>query len=572
MIKFELVRYKNILSTGNAFTEVRLDKHPSTLVVGTNGAGKSTMIDALCFALFGKPYRKINKPQLINSINQKDMLVEVEFTIGKSKYKVVRGIKPNKFEIWQNGTMLNQDASARDYQSLLEKQILKLNFKSFTQIVVLGSASFTPFMQLSANDRREIIEDLLDIQIFSVMNDILKGEMQSTIQRSNQLRTDMDMTKQKVELQESYISKIEEARKQGVQDIQEKIQQATTAIGEYSTTITTLREKIEGREQTIADLDAISKKLSKLTKLQSQLESNVNKFQKEIKFYDESESCHTCKQEIADTFKDKIIEEKGEKLRETTSALTELESQIEVINKRLKEINEVQLEISDLQHEVSKYQAMISTQNTHIDSLNVELEKVQQASSDDTSEDKKALKELAKQYLDMTEEKSKINEDKYYYEIGANLLKDGGIKTKIINQYLPVINHYVNQYLKSMDFFVQFELDENFKETIRSRHRDAFSYASFSEGEKMRIDLSLLFTWRQIAKMKNSTNTNLLIMDEVFDSSLDTTGTDEFLKILNTLDKGVNAFIISHKGDTLFDKFTNIIRFEKFQNYSRMVS
>jgi DNA repair exonuclease SbcCD ATPase subunit len=572
MIKFELVRYKNILSTGNAFTEVRLDKHPSTLIVGTNGAGKSTMIDALCFALFGKPYRKINKPQLINSINQKDLVVEVEFSIGKSKYKVVRGIKPNKFEIWQNGTMLNQDASARDYQSLLEKQILKLNFKSFTQIVVLGSASFTPFMQLSANDRREIIEDLLDIQIFSVMNDILKGEMQSTIQRSNQLKSDMDMTKQKVELQESYISKIEEARKKGVQDIQEKIQQATTAIGEYSATITTLREKIEGREQTIADLDAVSKKLSKLTKLQSQLESNVNKFQKEIKFYDESESCHTCKQEIADTFKDKIIEEKGEKLRETTSALTELESQIEIINKRLKEINEVQLEISDLQHEVSKYQAMISTQNTHIDSLNVELEKVQQASSDDTSEDRKALKELAKQYLDMTEEKSKINEDKYYYEIGANLLKDGGIKTKIINQYLPVINHYVNQYLKSMDFFVQFELDENFKETIRSRHRDAFSYASFSEGEKMRIDLSLLFTWRQIAKMKNSTNTNLLIMDEVFDSSLDTTGTDEFLKILNTLDKGVNSFIISHKGDTLFDKFTNIIRFDKFQNYSRMVS
>lgn len=572
MIKFEVVRYKNILSTGNAFTEVRLDKHPSTLIVGTNGAGKSTMIDALCFALFGKPYRNINKPQLINSINQKDMVVEVEFTIGKSKYKVVRGIKPNKFEIWQNGTMLNQDASARDYQSLLEKQILKLNYKSFTQIVVLGSASFTPFMQLSAKDRKEIIEDLLDIQIFTVMNDILKGEQQGLIQKSNTVKSDLEVTKQKVELQEQYIKKIEEARKQGVQDIQEKIQSSTTKIGEYSSSIDTLREEIAKHEMGIADLETVSKKLSKLSKLQSQLENNINKFQKEIKFYEESESCHTCKQDIAEPFKNNIVAEKQGKLSETTNGLTELESQIEVINVRLSEISEVQNKISDLQHEVSKYQAMIHTENEHINKLNVELAKVQEATTDDTSDDKKVLRELAKQAIELTEEKSKLNEDKYYYEIAANLLKDSGVKTKIIGQYLPVINHYVNSFLKSMDFFVQFELDENFKETIRSRHRDAFSYASFSEGEKMRIDLSLLFTWRQIAKMKNSTNTNLLIMDEVFDSSLDNTGTDEFLKILNTLDKGANAFIISHKGDTLFDKFTNIIRFEKHQNYSRMVS
>jgi len=572
MIKFEVVRYKNILSTGNAFTEVSLDKHPSTLIVGTNGAGKSTMIDALCFALFGKPYRNINKPQLINSINQKDMVVEVEFSIGKSKYKVVRGIKPNKFEIWQNGTMLNQDASARDYQSLLEKQILKLNYKSFTQIVVLGSASFTPFMQLSAKDRKEIIEDLLDIQIFTVMNDILKGEQQGLIQKSNVVKSDLDVTKQKVALQEQYIKKIEEARKQGVQDIQEKIQSSTTKIGEYSTSIDSLRKGIEEKEQTIADLDAISKKLSKLSKLQTQIENNVTKFQKEIKFYSETETCHTCKQDIDDDFKGTIITERESKLSENTNALQELEAQIAVINSRIAEINVVQTEISNLQHEVSKYQAMISTENDHIDKLNVELAKVQEASTDDTSDDKKALRELAKQAMQLTEEKSKLNEDKYYYEIAANLLKDSGVKTKIISQYLPVINHYVNSFLKSMDFFVQFELDENFKETIRSRHRDAFSYASFSEGEKMRIDLSLLFTWRQIAKMKNSTNTNLLIMDEVFDSSLDNTGTDEFLKILNTLDKGANAFIISHKGDTLFDKFTNIIRFEKHQNYSRMVS
>ena len=569
MIVFEKVRWRNFLSTGNAFTEIDITKSPTTLIVGSNGSGKSTLIDALTFALFNKPFRKIKVSQLINSINLKDGLVEVEFSIGASKYKIRRGIKPNIFEIYQNNILVNQDAHTRDYQEFLEKQILKLNYKSFTQIVVLGSSSFIPFMQLPAPHRREVIEDLLDIQIFTRMNDILKVEMSTLAQNFKDAEKDLDVVIQKRDLQEQYIGRLDEQRKKSAHEINDKISKSKKNIDGYQRDITDLQEQIDTLQKGIIDEEVVSKRLKKITSLQDALENNKGRIAKDITFYLENDECNTCKQSIDPTFKTKILDERQEKAKEIEKASIELDGKFNEVNSRINEIVDTQNKITQIQYNINSLNANIQAENRSIDSYNIDIAKINEV--ENSEEEHVKLQDYREEENKLRDEKTKLNDERYYAEISGNLLKDTGIKTKIINQYLPVINHYVNHHLQSLDFFVQFNLDNSFKETIKSRHRDEFSYASFSEGEKLRIDLSLLFTWRTIAKMKNSTNTNLLILDEVFDSSLDNNGTDEFLKILNTMAKGINAFVISHKGDILIDKFSNTLKFEKANNYSRLV-
>ncbi len=571
MIKFEHVRWRNFLSTGNAFTEIDICKSPTTLVVGSNGSGKSTFIDALCFALFNKPFRKIKIGQLVNSINQKDALVEVEFSIGSSQYKVRRGLKPAIFEIYQNNVLVNQDAATKDYQEFLEKQILKLNYKSFTQIVVLGSSSFVPFMQLPAPQRREIIEDLLDIQIFSRMNDILRGELLEVAQEYKDAEGNLSVVRQKIDLQQDYLERLDEQRKKSTEEIKQRILKAQTAIEQYQREIAERTDRIRDLRGTIEDESRTDKRYQKFNSIGDQLKRNATKVANDITFYNENDECGTCKQTIDETFKSNILAERKEKLVEFDTAQLQLKSELEAVRKRMSEITEVHSQIQTLQDEINEKNVRIQTENRSIEEWNTEIETAN-AQLTDADEHTQKLADMREEERKVSDLKNELNDQRYYSEISANLLKDTGIKTKIINQYLPVINHYVNHFLQALDFFVQFNLDGSFKETIKSRHRDDFSYASFSEGEKLRIDLSLLFTWRIIAKMKNSTNTNLLVLDEVFDSSLDANGTEEFLKILNTMDNGINAFVISHKGDTLFDKFTNVLRFDKPNNYSRLVS
>lgn len=571
MIKFEYVRWRNFLSTGNAFTEIDICKSPTTLVVGTNGSGKSTFIDALCFALFNKPFRKIKIGQLVNSINQKDALVEVEFSIGSSQYKVRRGLKPAIFEIYQNNVLVNQDAATKDYQEFLEKQILKLNYKSFTQIVVLGSSSFVPFMQLPAPQRREIIEDLLDIQIFSRMNDILRGELLEVAQEYKDAEGNLSVVRQKIDLQQDYLERLDEQRKKSTEEIKQRIVKAKNAIELHQEQITERTNRIRDLRGTIEDESRTDKRYQKFNSIGEQLKRNATKVANDITFYNENDECGTCKQTIDETFKSNILAERKEKLVEFDTAQLQLKSELEAVRKRMSEITEVHSQMQTLQDEINERNIHIQTYNRSIEEWNTEIETAN-AQLTDADEHTQKLADMREEERKVSDLKNELNDQRYYSEISANLLKDTGIKTKIINQYLPVINHYVNHFLQALDFFVQFNLDGSFKETIKSRHRDDFSYASFSEGEKLRIDLSLLFTWRIIAKMKNSTNTNLLVLDEVFDSSLDANGTEEFLKILNTMDNGINAFVISHKGDTLFDKFTNVLRFDKPNNYSRLVS
>ena len=571
MIKFEKVRWRNILSTGNAFTEVDICKSPTTLVVGTNGSGKSTFIDALSFALFGKPFRKVKVGQLVNSINLKDALVEVEFSIGSSEYKIRRGMKPTIFEIYQNNVLVNQDAAAKDYQEFLEKQILKLNYKSFTQIVVLGSSSFVPFMQLPAPHRREIIEDLLDIQIFTRMNDILRGELLQVAQEYKDAEGNLSVVRQKINLQEDYLERINEQRKKSTEDIKQRIVKAQDAISTYEGEIAKRMERIRDLRGTIEDEESNDRRYQKFTSIQDQMKRTATKVANDIAFYNDNDECGTCKQDIPQEFKNDVIQSRRDKLSELDKAQIQLKGELETVRSRLAQITKVHDEIQTLQGEVNDLNLRIQTNNRSIAEWNTEIETAN-ATLPEADEHVQKLAEMRDEERKVSDTKNELNDQRYYSEISANLLKDTGIKTKIINQYLPVINHYVNHFLQALDFFVQFNLDGSFKETIKSRHRDEFSYASFSEGEKLRIDLSLLFTWRTIAKMKNSTNTNLLILDEVFDSSLDASGTEEFLKILNTMDKGINAFVISHKGDILQEKFTNIMRFEKTNNYSRMIT
>jgi len=569
MIIFEKVRWKNFLSTGAAFTEINFQKSPNTLIIGNNGAGKSTILDALCFGLFGKPFRKINKPQLLNSINNQAAVVEIEFSIGKKKYKVIRGIKPNTFEIYQNDVLLNQDAASKDYQEHLEKFILRLNYKSFTQVVILGSASFVPFMQLSPADRRNIIEDLLDIGIFSSMNNMVKEKMSEIKESTTKNKYEMQITTEKINFQKQ---NIEEHKNRSEAEIEKKKKEVSESIDQNFTLqrdIDLIQKHIDVLQSKIQDKLAVEKKSSKLLQLESKLESRLKKLDKEYKFYEENHDCPTCKQSIADTFRHSQLSGIDKTKGEIGVGIQDIETKIQEANNRIEEIQKIVKHIQEHNNEIVKHNSTISAINTYISKLQKEIEDLSTLRESIESENDK-LKELKSELSALVKKQEELAEQKQYYEFAGSLLKDTGIKTKIIKQYLPIMNKLINKYLTAMDFFVNFNINEQFEETIKSRHRDEFSYANFSEGEKMRIDLALLFTWRQIAKLKNSTNTNLLILDEVFDSSLDGVGTEEFLKLIHEMGTDTNVFVISHKGDQLFDKFRSIIKFEKHNNFSRI--
>ena len=569
MIIFEKLRWKNILSTGNVFTELNLTKSTNTLVIGNNGAGKSTMLDALCFVLFGKPFRKINKPNLLNSINQQQGVVEVEFTIGKKQYKVIRGIKPNIFEVYCNGIMVDQDAKAKDYQEHLEKFILKLNFKSFTQVVILGSASFVPFMQLSPGDRRAIIEDLLDIQIFSSMNGVVKEKMSVIKDTSTKNKYEMDLTSEKINFQKQ---SIEEHKKHNDAEIVKKMKEVTDSAGQItkiSSDTSLILKHMISLQSKISDKLDIEKKSNKLLQIESKLESRLKKLDKEHKFYEENHDCPTCKQGIAETFRHSQLSGINQTKGEIGTGIKDIESKIQKTNERIQEIQKISKHIQEHNNELVKLNSTSEAISKYMEKTKKEIDELRNR-KDNLEDENAKLKELKEQLASLIKKQEELATDKQYLEFAGNLLKDTGIKTKIIRQYLPVMNKLINKYLTAMDFFVNFNINEQFEETIKSRHRDEFSYANFSEGEKMRIDLALLFTWRQIAKLKNSTNTNLLILDEVFDSSLDGVGTEEFLKLIHEMGTDTNVFVISHKGDQLFDKFRSVIKFEKHNNFSRI--
>ena len=569
MILFRNVRWKNLLSTGNFFTEIKLDGNTNTLIVGENGSGKSTMLDALCFGLFGKPFRNINKPQLLNSINQKDCIVEVEFNTSNKSYKIVRGIKPNKFEIYQNGDLINQDAAARDYQEFLEKFILKLNYKSFTQIVTLGSASFTPFMQLSAADRRAIIEDLLDIQIFSTMNTLVKERLSTNKESLFDKKHQIELTQQKYDMQKKHIDELKQNNENKVKEYDTEIQLHNDTVSSLLINVETLTCQTEELQLVVASKIDTEVKVKKITKLESQIESNLSKFQKDISFFQSHDDCPTCRQAIANSFKEEELKSLSSKVTECEHGLSELEKKLLAEQNKLNDITEKQKLINQKQVEIATANTTINETNKLIARLRKLIDELKN-SKVVTDLEEQRLKELKDSLSILQSNLKQLIEEKSYYDVASTLLKDTGIKTKIVKQYLPIINKLVNKYLASLDFFVNFNLDESFKETIKSRHRDDFSYNNFSEGEKQRIDMALMLTWRAVAKLKNSSNTNLLILDETFDSSLDTNGTEELMKILHMLE-GVNLFVISHKGDILQDKFANVIRFTKEKNFSRIV-
>ena len=555
MIHFKTIRWKNFLSTGNQFTEVELDRSPTTLIIGENGSGKSTVLDALTFSLFGKPFRRINKGQLVNSVNNGGTLTEIEFEIGTKRYMVRRGIKKNIFEIYVDGKRLNQDAKIADQQEYLEKTILKLNSKSFTQIVVLGSASFTPFMQLKVTDRRAIIEDLLDIQIFSTMNGLLRGRISENKETSLKKDASKLVLDGAINTTGGLINDLKKSKKDQIENNLQEIETNQIEVSKLNTTVEGLLNSIEN--------DNSVEELKKLETYEKGIERNILKAEKEIEFYEQNDMCGTCNQELDEEHKSNMITEHHGKMHAGKTAIMSLAGKISDVKYRLDEVTKIQTTIT-------QHQNQIQAITRYVEKLKGQIKNIEER-EDDLSEPEQKLKDLKEELKDCTEILKQLSFKKQLYETASILLKDSGIKTRIIKQYLPIMNKLVNKYLAAMDFFVSFNLDESFNETIKSRHRDEFTYDSFSEGEKMRIDLALLFTWRTIAKMKNSLNTNLLILDEVFDSSLDANGTDEFLAIINNLQGKQNVFVISHKGDTLNDKFRNIIKFEKYKNFSRLV-
>jgi DNA repair exonuclease SbcCD ATPase subunit len=570
MILFKKVKWKNFLSTGNIFTEIDLTKHKSTLIVGTNGSGKSTILDAISFALYNKPFRKINKPQLINSINGKDLCVELEFVVGNANYKIIRGIKPNRFEIHKNDQLLNQDADSKDYQEVIEKQIVKMNHRTFSQVVVLGSSTYVPFMQLPAAQRREVIEDLLDIQVFTTMNTLLKGKVSSNQDDLKQAKYDSDLVDEKINIQNSYIDSLKKDVQNKVDENNVKIEQTEAEIDMCNDDLTIKGKTIEEKIQQTTNLDKLTKRMEKSVILKEKTIDKLSKLDKEIKFFHDNDDCPTCKQGIPHEFKAESITTKQTQVFEIQENLKLLDEDYNNTVTEITRINKIQKEIQTIQQEITKLQTEITSKKKFIDYLKTEIDGLETNTANVDAE-KQKLKELQKQKTEAEDKKQKLLEEYEILQAASALLKDGGIKTRILRQYMPIINKLINKYLAAMDFFVQFEIDEQFNETIRSRFRDEFSYNSFSEGEKMRINLAVLFTWRAIAKMRNSAATNLLIMDEVFDSSLDSSGTDEFLKIIQTLTADTNTFIISHKTDQLFDKFHNVIKFEKTKNFSRIV-
>jgi len=572
MIIFEKIRYKNFLSTGNYFTEIQMNNHKSTLVIGQNGAGKSTMLDAISFGLFGKPHRNINKPQLVNSINQKACLVEVEFSIGSSKYKIIRGLKPAIFEIWKDGSMFNQSSHAKEYQKILEQNILKLNHKSFHQVVVLGSSSFIPFMQLPAGHRREVIEDLLDINVFSKMNQLLREKNAQLKDQMGDISYSLEIMKNKIETQKKYIRDVKALNNEYADQIQKEILELENEIGSLTSENVNLGTFIESNsEKVTATLTSLRAKQRLFQNKESELKSEVKLLVKETKFFEDNTICPTCSQDIHDDLRKNKIStatSRAKTIQSTLRSIVEnsisLDSDIEVTIKVEDKIKDSQRRLLSNNQSITKIQAQINSKRTDLAKI--------QSGEGDLAAAEISLNEYIKEKDDLTERKLELNDQRSYNEVIGEMLKDTGIKTKIIKQYLPVINKLVNQYLQVLDFYVHFDLDESFQETIRSRFRDEFTYDSFSEGEKQRIDLSLLFTWRQIAKMKNSISTNLLILDETFDSSLDADGVENLLKILGTLSDDTNIFVISHKGEILDGKFHHKIEFVKDKNFSKVAA
>ena len=561
------MKWKNFLSTGNAFTEIQLDKNDSTLIVGENGAGKSTMLDALCFGLYGKPFRKVKKDQLINSVNGRDVLVEIEFRTHDHQYTIRRGIKPSLFEIIEDGVLIDQDAAARDYQEMLEKHILKLSMKSFTQIVILGSSSFVPFMQLTTNVRREVIEDLLDIRVFSSMALLLKDRIATNRQSYTLVENDINNVLNNIKLQEKLRQDLAQEKSEKIDEYLARIEEARKTLMRNEAEAATIETEIDEFLEQIDDKETVSARIQKILNLESSLEKKKTNARKTIKFYHDNDECPTCTQTIDSAIKCEKIEEKEKVVSEVDEALQSLQSSLGEAELRLSEITRVQREISSRQHLLRDVHSAIKTSQKEISLWEREIESAKQKT---TSFNESTILELKEQQNTFLNRKNEILEDREMYDLASIILRDSGIKSRIIKQYIPVINTLVNKYLAAMDFFVKFELNESFEERILSRHRDDFTYDSFSEGEKMRIDLSLLFTWRSIARMKNSAHTNLLILDEVFDASLDANGCDEFLKLIHSLENS-NIFVISHKGDVLHDKFSNTLRFTKQKNFSRIM-
>ena len=568
MIIFKKVRWKNFLSTGNYFTEVELDRNPTTLIIGENGSGKSTILDALCFVLFNRPFRQVSKTQLINSINLGGTEVELEFIIQKKKFKIVRAMKPNKFEIYCEDRMMNQDASALDTQKILEQQILKLNYRSFTQVVILGSSTFVPFMQLRSKDRREVVEDILDIKIFSLMNFLLKHKVKEISEELKSIEYEFKLTREKINLQTKYIEDIKKNKVKIIEEKQLVVNDSQDVLEKENQNKKNIELEIKSAQPELARKDKILNTIREFHKMEAQLSNRIDENERQRKFFSENDECPTCTQTIDEELKQIKIKEKTNRIAELKEGIQKLQSQLKGKETEKDKMNEFAKQIREKEVEVAKISASISALRRLIEQESKLIENYKKGEV--SEEDKIKLTRLSERLKMQEEQISKLREDKFYVDVARNMLMDTGIKTKVINKYLPVMNKLINGYLTSMDFYVNFTLDNNFNETIKSRHRDEFSYSSFSEGEKMRIDLALLFTWRAVAKMKNSTNTNLLILDEIFDSSLDGTGTDDFLKILHTF-KDQNVFVISHKGDALFDKFRSIMRFEKTRNFSHMV-
>lgn len=569
MIVFKTIRWKNFLSTGNAFTEVDLVRENLTLVVGDNGSGKSTILDALCFALFNKPFRRVNKSQLINSINNKDTLVELDFLIGTKRYTVRRGIKPNVFELLLDGKLINQSADKKDYQDVLENQILKMNFKSFCQVVVIGSASYVPFMQLPTGDRRKIIEDLLDLQIFSQMNQVLKVKAAENAEEKIRITATQQGVQGQISIVNAHLSSIEASNAKMLSEKRERLDATKKSIKDAEDQYVLLSDETIALEQSIAD-EKVSARVKKLELLNHQIKANLAAIEGEKEFFSNNDDCPTCRQLIDRNFKAEVVISKEKQIDEIKSGLQKLSEEYDASTKELNAIMQKRSLIQQKNLELHAIATNVSSLQRYAKDLVKEIESTSEAMS--TDDEREKLQQLVDQYEALIDTYNECIEREKLYLVALSLLRDDGIKSRIIKQYVPVINKFINKYLAAMDFFVNFELDENFNETIKSRHRDEFSYASFSEGEKMRINLAVLFTWRAISKLRNSTSTNLLIMDEVLDGSLDGNGTDEFLKILGGLVENTNTFIISHKTDQMYDKFNSVLKFEKHKNFSRIAA
>jgi len=569
MITFTKLSWRNFLSTGNYKTTIDLTRHENTLVSGENGAGKSTMLDALTFSLFGKSFRGINIPQLPNSINEKNCEVEIEFTIGKDQYKVFRSLNPKKFEIYKNDNLIPQDAKSKDYQKILEEHILKMSYKSFTQVVILGSSNYIPFMKLTASDRRSVVENLLDIDVFSVMNTLVRARIQVVKEYIKDIDHKVDIVKSKVEEKDKFIKKLLQKSSDSIEGYKKEIALSRKQIEEGMDDITEYQKKIDELLKEIKDKDEVPRRLLKMEGMEQQLKSKIKSIKRDVKFYEENDICPSCKQDIQEHHKECVYEEKKEERKEVEDDISKLIENIENTEKRMSDINVILNTIAGFETHINNKQNQINSHQKYIEKMQDNIESIH-GEETEVDEAKKELNELIGEGKGYIEERKNQVEDKHYYQIASSILKDSGIKSKIIKHYLPIMNKLINKYLVDMDFFCQFNLDENFNETIRSRHRDEFSYQSFSEGERLRIDLSLLLAWREVARLKNSVNCNLLILDEIFDSSLDGVGTEEFLKLLTTFGSRANIFVISHKSDSMTDKFQNHIVFEKKNNFSRI--